>query len=189
MLKITVPAGEYWDENLEEFVSVGKEVPLQLEHSLLSISKWESIWHVPFFSTEKNTEQAASYIKCMIVTQNVSEDVFYRLLADKNLINKINAYISDPMSATTFKKIESGKGGHGRNQFVTSELIYYWMIALNIPHEYEKWHINRLLNLIEICQRENDRAAGKGPKKSKAEQSREMRELNARRRAQLGTRG
>ena len=188
MLKILVPAQEGWDERTEQFVTIGKPTTLQLEHSLISIQKWEQKWHVPYMdqNRKKSNEEILDYIRCMTVTQNVDPAV-YKNLTPEN-IEEISEYINDPMTATWFKQEESKGGGRNR-QIMTAELIYYYMIALNIPPEYAKWHINSLLTLIEVCTRENARLNGTTPKKGRTEQARSMREINAARRAQLNTRG
>ena len=146
MIRITIPKSESWDEVKQEFVSV-KEQTLQLEHSLVSLSKWESKWCKPFFSKQEKTyEETMDYIKCMTLTQNVDPNVYLHL-TEAN-ITQINKYIEAPMTATTFYE---DKNGAKSREIITSELIYYWMIALNIPFECQKWHINRLLTLIRVC--------------------------------------
>lgn len=180
MLRITVPADELWDGVKGEFIPV-KEQTLQLEHSLVSLSKWESKWCKPFFAKDgKSYEETIDYIKCMTLTQNVSPNV-YRNLTREN-IEEINKYIESPMTATTFSNFQHGS----RNQeVITSELIYYWMIALNIPFECQKWHLNRLLTLIRVCEIKNT-----PPKKmSKRDIMNRNAALNAARRKQLNTKG
>lgn len=146
MLEITIPAREAYDERSGEFITFEGQT-LRLEHSLLSLSKWESKWHKAFFSKkEKTLEETIDYIKCMTLTKNVNPNA-YLFLTDDN-VQRINAYIEDPMTATTFYDSSQGKSS---NETVTSELIYYWMVTLNIPWECEKWHINRLLTLVRIC--------------------------------------
>lgn len=180
MLYITVPATEQWDEAKQEFIST-KETTLQLEHSLVSLSKWESKWHKAFFSKKDKTfEETIDYIKCMTLTQNVKPEVYACLT--KSNIEEINRYIGDPMTATTF--FEEKQGG-GSSETVTAELIYYWMIALNIPFECQKWHINRLLTLVRVCNIKNQPPKQMG----KGERLRRQAELNARRRQQLNTKG
>ena len=150
MLQITVPAGELWDENNKEFISV-KEQTLQLEHSLVSLSKWESKWCKAFLSKQEKTfEETLDYIKCMTITQNVDPNV-YMFLTNENIL-QVNKYIEDPMTATTFRKDNTGKSNQ---EVITAELIYYWMIALTIPFECQKWHLNRLLTLIQVCNIKN----------------------------------
>ena len=156
MLTITIPAHEaydLWDPNEEKFIQIPaqKEQKLQLEHSLVSLSKWESKWHKPFLSKpEKTNEETIDYIRCMTVTPNVSDHVYYRLTQDN--VNEIYKYINDSMTATTFPKEEGGKINR---ETVTAELIYYWMIAQNIPFECQKWHLERLLTLIRVCNVKN----------------------------------
>ena len=181
MLQITVPISpEGWDEERQEFVDPQVKT-LQLEHSLVSISKWESKWHKAFLSKKDKTEEEIfDYIKCMTLTQNVDPSVYDHLTVDN--VNQIKAYIEDPMTATVINTNSSDKSD---KETVTSELIYYWMIALNIPSEYQKWHINRLLKLIEVCNVKNS-----PPKKrSKSDIMRSNAALNAARRKQLGTKG
>lgn len=178
MLKITIPAREMFNEETQEFFTI-KEHTLQLEHSLVSLSKWEAKWNVPFLSkNEKTVEQTIDYIRCMTITQNIDDDVYYGL-STKN-VEDINNYIQAPMTATTFRK-ETKKS----SEVVTSELIYYWMVALNIPMECQRWHLNRLLTLIRICNIKNT-----PPKKmSKRELMSRNAALNAARRKQLNTNG
>ena len=145
MLTITIPATEEFDEVKGEFVYT-KEQTLQLEHSLISISKWESKWCKPFLAKgDKTFEETIDYIKCMTLNKNVDDEV-YRCLTSDN-VAAINEYIGAPMTATTFSGNEHGKKN---GEQITSELVYYWMVALNIPFECEKWHINRLLTLIRV---------------------------------------
>lgn len=181
MLQIEVPISpEGWDEEKQEFVEP-KFQTLCLEHSLLSISKWESKWCKSFINTKQMTdEETLNYVKCMTITQNVKEDVYTHLTRD-NLIS-ITKYIEAPMTATTVKSATKGKV---TNEIVTSELIYHWMIALNIPFECQKWHLNRLLMLIRVCSAKNQTDKNMNKKdimsRNKA--------LNAARRKQLNSRG
>lgn len=152
-LQITVEPLELgYNSKTKEFIySHSKAVTLTLEHSLVSISKWESKWKTPFLSkTEMTTEETIDYIRCMTITQNVDPNV-YRGIDDK-IIRQVNDYIKDPMTATWFKKEENSKG---QSVIITSERIYYWMTALQIPPEYQKWHLNRLITLIRVCEIEN----------------------------------
>lgn len=180
MLKITIPSAELWDEDKEEFVYT-KEQTLQLEHSLVSISKWESKWQKAFLSKEvKSVDETIDYIKCMTITQNVEQDVYDRLTNEN--IDSVNKYLEAPMTATWIRKEENGV--INREQ-VTNELIYYWMIALNIPFECQKWHLNRLLTLIKVCNIKNQ-----PPKKrSKKDIMSRNHALNSARKKQLNTRG
>lgn len=179
MLNIVVPARELWDEVNEQFISV-KEQKLQLEHSLISLSKWESKWMKPFLSKGPRThEEAIDYIRCMTLTQNVDPAVYY-CLTNEN-IKAINDYIDSPMTATTFSDTKRPPN----REIITAEIIYYWMIALNIPMECQKWHLNRLLTLVEVCNIKNS------PKKkiSKKELASRNRALNAARRKKLNSKG
>ena len=186
MLEITIPATkpiELWDESKQEFIPKEgtKEQILQLEHSLVSISKWESKWCRPFLSKPPvTTEETIDYIRCMTLTKNVKPDVYMHLTADN--IDQIKKYIDSPMTATTFSDNKTG----GRNsEVVTSEVIYHWMISLQIPFECQKWHINRLLTLVRVCNIKNQ-----PPKKrSKREIMSRNAALNAARRQQLNTNG
>lgn len=179
MLIITIPSQELFNEVTNEFVST-KEHTLQLEHSLVSLSKWESKWNKPFLSRDQKTiEQTLDYIKCMTITQNVNPEI-YNFLTDGN-IEAINNYIDAPMTATTF----SDSGNSHNREIVTSELIYYWMISLNIPMECQKWHLNRLLTLIRVCNVKNAPAK----KMSKKDIMSRNAALNAARRKKLNSKG
>lgn len=146
MLQITIPPVELWDERKEEFFHT-KEQTLQLEHSLVSLSKWESRWEKSFlFTKEKTTEEVLDYIRCMTLTQNVKPETYYLLTQDN--ITEVENYIKAPMTATTFSENKKGKPNR---EIVTAEIIYQWMIALNIPFECRKWHLNQLLTLIKVC--------------------------------------
>lgn len=180
MLRITIPAVEQWDEIKQEFVFT-KEQTLSLEHSLVSLSKWESKWCKVFLTKDnKTSEETLDYIKFMTLTQNVDSEV-YNYLTNGN-ISEINEYIEAPMTATYFSDEKTGKTS--REQ-ITAELIYYWMIALNIPFECQKWHLNRLLTLIKVCNIKNQ-----PPKKrSKKDIMSRNAALNAARKKQLNTKG
>ena len=182
MKKITIPSVELWDEQKQEF-SYTTEQTIVIEHSLVSISKWEAKWCKPFLNSkeEKTTEETIDYIKCMTITQNVDPKV-YDYLTNNN-ITEVNQYIDAPMTATWFSK-ENNKSGLQREQ-ITSELIYYWMIALNIPMECQKWHLNRLFTLIKICNIKNQPAK----KRSRKDIMRRNAALNAARRKKLNTKG
>lgn len=180
MLQITIPARELWDEVNEMFVYTDSQI-LQLEHSLVSLSKWESKWCKPFLSrTTKTEDEINDYIRCMTLTQNVNPDV-YRFLSNENIMD-IQRYIDAPMTATTFSKDPSERGSR---EIITAEIIYYWMVSFNIPFECQKWHLNRLLTLIKVCERKN-----RPPKKMSrnALLSRNA-ALNKQRRARLKSRG
>ena len=180
MLQITIPAVEQWDEINQEFIST-KEQTLILEHSLVSLSKWESKWCKPFLSKDARTfEETIDYVRCMTITQNVDPNI-YNFLTNKN-IETVNDYIAAPMTATWFSK-NSRKSTSGEQ--ITSELIYYWMISLNIPFECQKWHLNRLLTLIEVCNVKNQPPKKMGRKEIMSRNT----ALNAARRKQLNSRG
>ena len=180
MLQITINAGECWDETKREFVSI-KAQTLQLEHSLVSLSKWESKWHKAFFTKrEMSHEEILDYIKCMTITQNVKPETYSCLTSEH--IDQIREYIESPMTATYFSPDKSGRTS---SETVTSELIYYWMIALNIPFECQKWHLNRLLTLIKVCNVKNQ-----PPKKmSRRDILSRNHAMNAARRKHLNSKG
>lgn len=183
MLEIKIPIGpEEFDDETQEFVEP-ETVALRLEHSLVSLSKWESKWKRAFLSNKKvkTTEEILDYIKCMTLTPNV-DPALYDLLTAENY-KQVQEYIDDPMTATC---LPQEKGGKKSNEVVTSELIYYWMIALNIPFDpCQDWHINRLLMLVQVCNIKNQ-----PPKKtSKRDLMSRNAALNAARRKQLNSRG
>lgn len=180
MLTITIPEEELFDEVNEEFVTF-EPIELQLEHSLVSLSKWESKYEKPFLaSDEKTDEEVRFYIYCMVISPGeISPDITDRFTeAD---FQAVNDYLQKKMTATWFAEKKAGKS----REVITSELIYYWMIAFNIPFQCETWHLNRLLTLIKVCNVKNN----PDKKMSRSEIVRRNRELNAQRRAQLGTRG
>ena len=181
MLQIIIPlTKEGWDEVNEEFVEPIYKT-LCLEHSLVSLSKWESKWHKPFLSkAEKSYEEIIDYIKCMTVTKNVDPEAYNHITSEN--MKQIDEYIEDPMTATTFSDDESGKRNR---EIITSEIVYYWMITLGIPFECRKWHLNRLLALIRVCVIKNS------PKKKMSASSIMARnaELNAARRKALNSKG
>lgn len=180
MLQITIPSVEEWDERNQEFVYT-KEQTLQLEHSLVSLSKWEARWNRAFLSKQdKTTEEVLDYIRCMTLTQNVNPEIYDFMTTDN--IAKVNEYIAAPMTATYFS--EDGNTKPSREK-VTAELIYFWMISYNIPFECQKWHLNRLLTLIRVCNIKNQ-----SPKKrSRKELLSRNAALNQSRRKQLNTKG
>lgn len=179
MLKIIVPAAELFD-GAGEFLYT-KEQTLQLEHSLVSLSKWESKWRRPFLTQgPKTMEELIDYVRCMTLTQNVDPNIYRAISA--GLLNEIAAYNSAPMTATTFPK--NRKKGMN-SEVVTAEVIYYWMFYYGISIECQKWHLNRLLTLIDVF-------VAKGQKPQKIPQSEllaQRRELNAARRKKWNTRG
>lgn len=173
MLKITIPEQELWDERNQEFRYI-KTANLQLEHSLVSLHKWESKWHVPFFGKEeKTTEQIIDYVKCMTLTQNVNPEVYEGLTKDN--VDQIMEYIHDSMTATWFSDDDKKPPN---KEIYTAEVFYYFMISLGIPYECRKWHLNQLITLIKVCQAKN-----KPPKKkSRREIAQNHAAINAARR-------
>lgn len=179
MLTITVPQDERWDERNLEFI-YGQEAVLHLEHSLVSVSKWESRWKKSFLSGgNRSREENLDYIRCMDLDEHTDETVYQRLTS-KN-IREISDYIESPMTATYLRE---DRGGPKNTEKITSELIYYWMIQFGIPFECENWHLNRLLTLIRVCV-----AKGRGVKRNKKDMLRNNAALNAARKAQLGSHG
>lgn len=179
MLTVTIPENELWDPIKEEFITI-KKTTITLEHSLVSISKWESKWNKPFlYSKGKTSEELFDYIRCMTLTQNVSLEIYKYI--PQTVIDKIIEYIDSPMTATWFSKQKDS----GSREIITSEIIYYWMISLNIPFECQRWHLNRLLTLIKVCNIKNN------PKEkvSKKELLSRNASLNAARKKQLNTKG
>lgn len=175
MLYITIPAQELFDQRTNRFITIKKDTKLQLEHSLVSVSKWESKWKEPFFNDKQRTlEQTRDYVRCMTITQNVHPDVYFGLTREN--LKAVSDYIHDSMTATWFREDPDNPQNRGpKPSKITSELIYYWMTVANIPFECEKWHLNRLLTLIRIYNEKN-----KDPKKmSKADRQ----ALNNQRRA------
>lgn len=180
MLRITIDGDEFFDEETQTFSTVG-DVHLELEHSLVSMSKWEAKYKVPFISSEKTADQVVDYIKFMVVTPNVPETVL-EAMSPKN-IREIQEYIESTETATTFTEMPSPPG---KKEIVTSELVYYWMVAYQIPFECERWHLNRLFALIRIC---SIKQGGGDKKVSRHDTAQHYRALNAARRAKLGTKG
>ena len=180
MLTITVLGNEMYDEKTSEFATHG-DVVLELEHSLVSLSKWESKFEKPFLGVEDKTpEEVLGYIEAMLLTLNVPKDVLSKLSPDN--VSEINAYIEARMTATWFSEMP---GAPKTSEVITAELIYYWMTVFSIPFECENWHLNRLFTLIRIC---NIKQA-KPKKMSRSEIAARNRELNAQRKAQIGTKG
>jgi len=180
MLTITVPATEYYDEIKEEFINI-PEQKLELEHSLVSLSKWEAKWNKAFLGhKEKTKEELSDYIRCMTV--NEVDPMVYTCLTNENH-DAINEYINAKMSATYIHEKQQDKGG---SEVVTSELIYYWMISLQIPFECQHWHLNRLLTLIQVCNIKNSSGTKKMSKRDIMAQNDA---INAARRAKFNTKG
>ncbi len=158
MLEIFIPGRKgIFDDSRGEFFDI-KDTKIQLEHSLISLRKWEGKWHVPFLSTELSFEQVIDYIRFMTLNSTGIDPLSYYLIPEDSL-KSISEYIRDPMTATTFSD-EKVKMGYSRRagEIVTAEIIYYWMISLNIPVSFEKWHLNQLLALIKTVSTKNDEA-------------------------------
>lgn len=180
MLRLIIEGDEFWDEVQNLFSTINDEV-IELEHSLFSVSKWESIYQKPFLvSGDRTNEEVLGYIKAMILTPNVDPDVLNKL--GKTHIDAIQEYVDSSQSATTFGMMSERQGS---GEVITSELIYYWLVAFNIPFECQYWHLNRLFSLIRICNIKNSK-----PKKmSRNEMAQRYRDINAERKARLGTKG
>ena len=180
MLRLVIPELEFFDETSQEFITV-PAYDVELEHSLVSLSKWEQIWEVPFLGRgEKTDDETISYVECMCLTPDVPSEVFLRL-GHLNM-QKVSDYISKKATATFFSDVKSGPGSR---DVITSEVIYHWMIALQIPFECQYWHLNRLIALIRVCSAKNAPAK----KMSTSEVLARNRALNAQRKVQLGTTG
>ena len=184
MLQIVIPEREFFDERRGlhgEFVS-NKSYTIQLEHSLVSLSRWESKWKKSFLSNKNplTQEELVDYIRCMTIDKNVPEEAYLALGTEE--LQQIKEYIDDPHTATT---IYDRRNMPPRHETITSELIYCWMIECGIPFECQKWHLNRLLTLIKVCN------IKQSPEKKMSRQSiyNQNRELNALRRARLGSTG
>lgn len=180
MLKITIPASEQYDEINNEFIT-SKEHVLQLEHSLVSLSKWESKWCKPFLSKDPKTfEETSDYIRCMTLTQNVDPSI-YKFISDENVV-QVSQYIDAPMTATIFSE---QKHGDKNREIITAEIIYYWMISMTIPFECQKWHLSKLLTLINVCNIKNQPTK----KMNKRELITRNKALNDARRNSMNTKG
>lgn len=188
-LPITIQPKELFDEENNRFINV-KETHLVLEHSLISISKWESKYKKPFLveKSMSNVEEVLYYIKCMTVTPQNVDDIVYTCLTEDQ-IKEIVAYINDPMTATWFSDDKQNSTKSKKKEILTSEVIYWQMIALQIPQGFEKWHLNRLLTLIRVCAAKNEEQYGDKKKMSKSDLLRRNAALNAQRRAKMHTKG
>lgn len=180
MLQVIVPSIELFDDDKQEFLYTKAET-LQLEHSLLSLSKWEEKWCKPFLGKDdKTNEQTIDYIRCMTINKNVSSEVYDHL--PSNIFTQIRDYIRAPMTATWFNEDPNQKKSR---DIVTAEVIYYWMISQNIPVEFQKWHLNKLLTLIRVCNLKNAPPKKMGKKDMLAQRQ----ALNDARRAKFKTKG
>lgn len=182
MLELVIPAREWLDERDNTFVSY-PETRLLLEHSLLSLSKWEAKWKKPYLDPKvkrRRPEEFIDYVRCMTINKGVDSRVYYNLT--NVAMKEITDYINDPMTATTIRRMN---GRPTKQETVTSELIYYWMVSYGIPVEFEKWHLNRLMTLIDVCAIKG----GSDKKMSKNEILKQNASLNAMRRAQRHSKG
>lgn len=189
MLEIKVASQEFYNETTQEFINTPASV-LHLEHSLISVSKWESKWHKPFMlnSNKLSQEEIVDYVRCMSISTNKVDPDVYNHLSQQNL-DDIIAYIQDPMTATWFSEDKNKNNKrHKKQETITSELIYYWMVALQIPFECQKWHLNRLLTLVRVCQAKNEEQ-NPNKKPNRREMMNRAAALNAQRRAKLNTKG
>ena len=176
-LTVKVPDIHGWDPVKEEFVDY-KAKEFVIEHSLISIQKWESKWHKPYLSEIEHTpEEAIDYIRCMTITPGVEPDL-YNYLPESEIVRIAN-YINDPMTATTFSNNAPPGTPVRKKEIITAEIVYYLMIELGIPMEFRKWHFNQLQTLIKVCQIKN----GGSKKMTRSEVLAQNRELNAARRA------
>ena len=189
MLTLQLPEKEMYDEKTSK-ITLLPGVVLKMEHSLISLSKWESWYKKPFLKDDKKTDdELYDYFRAMVIGQDVPIEIIRAM--GVNQYRQVINYINDPMTATTFGADEERKLKQKRfnSQIFTSELIYYYMIAYNIPVEFEKWHLNRLLTLIRVCEIKNEEQSGNGKKMSKRELLKRNAEINAKRRAALNTKG
>lgn len=188
MLKITIPSREYFDDDKQMFIKV-KGAEITLEHSLLSLFKWEQKWKKPFLKEgyKKTFEETIDYIRCMTLTPNIDPDIYYNL--DQKTVEKIGEYINDPHTATTFN--EPKKDGEAKKKVTateTAETIYCSMVMAGIPFECQKWHVNNLLTLIKVYNVKND-GDGKKKKHSKGDIAKNRAAINAQRLKKYGTKG
>lgn len=182
MLRLRIPDQELWDPIKERFIDV-KGGTLELEHSLESISKWETKWHIPFHDDrkEKTYEQNIDYIRCMTLNEGVNPDVYYYLTEEN--IKAIDTYINDANTATWFN--DKGKPKRARKDIITAEIVYYWMTVYNIPESYQRWHFNKLMTLLRVAAEKNNESANT----KRTDNAAQRRALIAARRKRYGTRG
>ena len=181
MLTIIVPETELFDSETQEFIYI-KEQKLTLEHSLVSVQKWESRWKKSFLhnADERSYEEMIDYIRCMTITKNVDPLIYKNFPLDA--IKQVQEYINDEMTATTFVD-DKRRGGR---EIITAELIYFWMVNFGIPFECKKWHLNQLLTLIRVCAIKSESASRKMNQKEILKQNQE---LNTLRRQRLKSKG
>lgn len=184
MLEITIKATELFNDETQKFINLSEDVTLTLEHSLVSLSKWEQKWEKPFLGRDERTApETIDYIKCMTLTPDISPMVYNAL--DNEVLNQVGEYINAKMTATWFNDIP----GHARtnsSETITAEIIYYWLVALEIPFEVQEWHLNRLLTLVRVINIKNDPKKKMMPRREAADQ---QRMLNEERKVRFGTKG
>lgn len=190
MLEIIVPEQhyEFFDEEKEEFLNVDiKETKIQLEHSLISLKKWEQKWHKPFLkkndSDVLSNEELIDYVRCMTLSHGIDAEIYNWI--PKIILEEIAEYIKDPMTATWFRDDAMIGAQKNSREVITAEIIYYWMISLNIPVEFQKWHLNQLLTLIKVVNIKNGKPKKEDPKTA----ARKRAVLNAKRRAEHKSKG
>lgn len=189
MIEVVIPEQhyEFFDDEKEEFLPKVdiKETKIQLEHSLISLKKWEQKWHKPFLGKTENLtyDELSDYIRCMTLNHGVDPEVYKWI--PKNVVEEIIEYIKDPMTATWFRDDKLVGAQKNTREVITAEIIYYWMITLNIPVEFQKWHLNQLLTLIKVVNIKNGKPQKKDPKLAAQERA----ALNAKRRAELKSKG
>lgn len=195
MLHITVPRKEWFKEDTYEFI-YSEETSLTLEHSLISMHKWESRYKKPFLNAKKvlTNQELVSYTECMLIMpKQVDPMVWLALSTSQDLLDQITDYVNDSMTATWFGKNDDKNKNGSTDGVVTSEIIYYWMIKLNIPIEFEKWHLNQLMTLIQVIEEKDkeasDKAKGKKSTRMTSAQLSSRRALNEARKKSLGTKG
>ena len=173
VLDLYIPGKEFWNSELQEFIYT-KDITLHLKHSLVSLTRWEQHYKRRFLDNgPKNEEEYRFYIQCMTLNKDVDPLVYTVLQEDD--IKKVTDYLHDSMTATTLPKQNNNRSN---SEKLSSELIYYYMTALNIPFECEKWFLNNLIILISIASIKNNPQE----KKSKPSWS-SIRALNAERNA------
>lgn len=183
MLTVTIPAYEAFNEQTQEFINI-KKTTIQLEHSLISLKKWEQRWHKPFLADKSKTlEETVDYIKCMTITPNVDPEIYSYIPTD--VVKEITNYIEDPMTATWFNDNATVGAQKSNSEVITAEIIYYWMIELGVPVEFQKWHLNQLLTLIRVINIKRTPSKKMGKREWASQRS----ALNAARRAKNHSKG
>lgn len=185
MLEITIQPGEIFDEVENRFIQNRKQVTIQLEHSLISLRKWEQKWKKAFLMQENlSVEEILDYIRCMTVSPHgISPETYYFLTTEN--VDSIISYIKDPMTATTFSNNNVVDIQRNSSEGITAEIIYYWMITMNVPVEFEKWHLQTLLTLIRVISIKNQKPQKVDPVKAAIERDR----LNQERRKKFNSKG